>query len=959
MADPFYGALGAAAAPHGRGFLGSVTHVLGKTITNLEDAAIGSAGAAVKGGEYAFTHNPVDTLSQIPGIAENIAKGTFQDLQHPLRNPGYTLLDLLGIAGGAGGLLGRVGEAGRVAAGTSKLADLGTGGLSQSRQLTHALLHGPAPEARFFKSGDLAQKAGYFSKNPTIKAAQKLLDRAHEVNPDFAIPGLFKSQDARIFKAGRVENILQPFTRNIARDLPAKLVAKYKGLTPAEFVAGRVVAEGVTPEARIAYHEKQLASGLPERLARETRQQIGLLEGARQFLTTKDVQLSNGEIHQLPVVKPEHEKLAQFVEDARNLSNMKDDALMGAGALTEKAHVNRLLGPLNLISGRGLPENLGTLRKSLAQQRRIDGATPSAKQLNLQAHISHLEGQMKLGEEDPTTAPLHDKELAQNLFYMPYKLERGGKTTVSMTTAYKGGKPTTPSRLTHEFKGEILKGGTGRLDLAHVLAENYIESSRFLHFKDMYDRLQKSAVDDPNLIPAEYRQAILSPGSKQFPKELRFAQDLLQRSPSEELTGGKAEAAARWFEPVRRFIFNPTPEEEKIYGVKYIDKRQLGGLNEQNPLLTAFDNPTFRRVVKFTDAVNSGQKAALLYLKPAYLFPNGLGNLALNLVQQGFLAPANLAKSTVLLRRIDPEVRASIRTAMGGGLTHILESDKSVAGRITSGSNKLASVYGKIIDDPFRFSSFLHEARLEGFVKPEELKALTQDEKYHDTFEQVTKRANDEIIDYERLGPGEQSILRRLVFFYPWVKGSSRYAVQMVTNHPTAAGLVGQAGKQETDFAHSILGNVPSYAEGIVPSGPVKNGIVDVQNPNSFAILQQPAELMKEIQNLFGKSNPDLSAAQNLTPVDSAFLDLLTSGASNPFHKAGTPAYKTALDDIYGGNPLKSLIDNFTSQRKPGAVYPQQTHLEALARFGLTGGLTKRPYNIAAGQANAYRQEHP
>lgn len=971
------------AAPHssgGGGITGFVEHLVGKTASNLESAAI-NAPAGLYHLAGGLIHHPIRT-------GEQLVQSEWSDLKHPLRNPGYTLLDALGLAGGVGAIAGRAGELGRVAAGTSEwakpveLADGTVSTASTGSQLAKAALLGPKAENRFLSLSDSNEKVPYgtYSKNVLFKAGQKQLDTLREAHPD---AHLLRTQRDRVKVAQRAQHTID---MNKIRDLPASLVARYKGLSKEEFVASRVIAEGASIPDRIKYHEEQIASGeLKPREIKESRNQIDLLRKAEPLIENRELTTASG-THVLPFPKDENSRLAHFVNDSRVLAHQREQGLIGAGMLTNAEHphdaelinagggqvpegrltassIGRILGPKNVIEGRGLPVNLTTLRKAVAQVERI--APGSDKLGELKAQLAEEERKVAVDEHGVPTAPegdrpIFDEELANHLFRVPYAIKTTPKTLVSRRFGYEGGKTKAPSSVTHAFQAAILKRGGGRLDLAHVNAESYLEAHRFLYLKDLRQKLFASSSANPEDIPEQYRVPMLADWRKNIPVELKMSQDLLHSH--ENPTWEQAEAGGRWYDQMRKWIFHPTQETAATNGVRYIDKRMLGGLDDENPLLSALSNPTVRKVVKFTDAVNEGQKAALLYLKPAYLIPNALGNVALNLVQQGFLAPLNLARATVLLKRMDPGLRSAIRTAMGGGLSRILEGDTSVLGKVTRGGNFLADKYGKLIDDPFRFSAFIHEARSHGFSSNQEIDALIHNPKYKDDLNAVTSSANDAIINYERLGPGEQAILRRLIFFYPWVKGSSRYAFQFTTDHPVAAGGASQTGKEgEKDIADEI-GKVPSFAEGLIPYGAKnKKGIATVGNPSSFSILQTPAQIAEEVGNLVAhRPNRDLSVVNELSPVDTFLTDLATLGQLSSNKKATKQsAFRTAAEDTFANQPVYSLLQHLTGTAPQGKMYPHDSKLGALSRFALLGGLTPRQLNTGEATKLYYSERNP
>jgi hypothetical protein len=406
-----------------------------------------------------------------------------------------------------------------------------------------------------------------------------------------------------------------------------------------------------------------------------------------------------------------------------------------------------------------------------------------------------------------------------------------------------------------------------------------------------------------------------------------------------------------------------------IPGYKWVDDRTLGFLDKQNPLWSAFEHPIPRMLIKGADAINSIQKDMILYLKPAYAFPNAFGNLFLNIVQQGLFAPVNLAKSFKLFNGLKPETIEKIRTLMGGGAAEQLKSP-GFAGGVHRVSNAFASGYGKFVDDPFRFASFLHEARLDGFSSQSELEQLLTDPAHADQVEAIANRANEAILNYDRMGPGEQAILRRLVFFYPWLKASTRYAGYFAREHPVMAGMTSPLGQMGEERQKSILGDLPSFMEGAIPftgrQGSYWNPTAKVGLASSAAILQEPADLAKIVTNLVSSHpNLDLTAFSNLTPVDAAMLALGTAGKiSSTRHDVNQSPFVTALHEAFGGNPLfgnsSSLLEQLTGgPASPNAIYNSNSMRDALLKFLVWGTLGPRQVNIPAANYSAWLQQNP
>lgn len=1019
-----------------------IGHEVGRTVSNVEDMAINAIPGTyhLVGG---LINHPVSTI-------ENVGKSYLQVAEHPLRNPGYTLADILGLTSGAGAVLGRTAEVGgivsRGGALDSGLADsiastveknpgmsvadaassLGRKGelnravdpltgepKSVGSQVTQALIHGLAPRERLLtdsESGLAPQHGWWYSKNPTIRAAQNLVDQAHLKFPDSTTapiwkilnPLLWRSQAGRISSAAKALAVTEKNTERAAGQIFAR---KYAGLSDPMHLAARMVAEGTTADALKAMHEKWMDSGiLNEKALSETQKRLPVIDEANQLLDEETHTLPSGRQETVPVPKPDQPELQKYISEAKLISDKRTTAARVAGILSHESHISRTVGPMNFVKYGEVPETLSRIQKQITGRENahlmnplIDHAKNAEKLALLHRRLERAKGNLTdeeraslpSGEYNPLVGDDSEALVKQaGLFRVPYEIEKPGLRSFGSTAfrrAWKGGTKEPPSTFTHHFQGGVLKHGGGITNTAKLLAESYTEAHRFLAFKANRDRILATGKKTPAGIPAAYR-VLMRDDRQHIPGVLSHTaatERAFLEKPS--LNPDESVAAGRLYEGLRAHTFPQvretlskisgvthdqiskllTSEDEKgfraIPGYVWVDKRTLGGLDKQNPLFSSFDEPKIRSAFHLFDAVNNAQKAAVLYLKPAYAVPNMLGNAALNLVQQGFLAPLNLAKSVFAFRMLDDETRAIIKGGMGEGFADTLKQE-GFHGGIARATNKLAAGYGKFVDDPFRFSAFLHEARLNGFVTKEQLHALTHEERFHEELHGIFNRANDEIINYERLGPGEQAVLRRLVFFYPWVKGSTRYASQFVKNHPVTAGLTGEAGQQGTDFLKKEFpGGLPSYAEGLIPFGKNHEGLQNVLNPSSAAILNEPADLLKLAANLVqGHPNPDLTFASNLAPGDAGLLALLTAGqVTSVPHPASWSPIHSALNETFGGNPLLQLKNSLTGKPKANALYPDSSVAHALLRYALLGGLASRTLNVPKAALTHYRQTHP
>jgi hypothetical protein len=318
-------------------------------------------------------------------------------------------------------------------------------------------------------------------------------------------------------------------------------------------------------------------------------------------------------------------------------------------------------------------------------------------------------------------------------------------------------------------------------------------------------------------------------------------------------------------------------------------------------------------------------------LKPAYAAPNLLGNLALNLVQQGFAAPRNLRDAARLNAEAGSDVVAAVDALMGEGISGALSSQ---LGPLSTATHFGARQWSRVVDLIPRRAAFLHEARKAGYRTAEDLERLVTDQALHGELLQVTKRANKAIIDYGDLGPVEQAIVRRVFFFYPWLKGASSWSVHFLTEHAAqtaATGELGQLGEQVQQEA--FPGGLPSWAHALIPTGGRSHGLPTTLNPASVSILQTPAEIAAAAASVVrGDSRPLTDLGSFYAPGPSLIAALVQGKG------------RKALTDVARSQPLVRAAGG----GKPSKTYPYQG--EALQRalyYALGGAFVPRATNPA------------
>jgi hypothetical protein len=677
---------------------------------------------------------------------------------------------------------------------------------------------------------------------------------------------------------------------------PAHALAKIK-LPLAKQKALQVVAEGVPVADRIRFHEGALPH-LTGKLAASTRKEIAALKASAQYVH---------DVSGMPRIRPEHADLAEIYQKAHAVATKREELLGVTPKLARDA------------SGKVIRE------QALADESAANRITGPGHVINPEHHF------------DPNLVP--------ELFRVPHA-SRKALPALGQMSGYKGGIGKTPGSL-KKTEYALLKSGAFRNDTTKLVAESYLEAHRFsalMKHRDEFLQLAHDTKQSEHDIPIR-TDALLN---RPWPKVLN---DLSEKP---ALSKGDIRALGTHYEDARNDVFpaeSIVKLEEGLLGegkhpqVQWIDSRVLGGLNEANPIIA-----WPKKGVTVFDGINNASRAAILYLKPAYAVPNILGNAALNIVQQGWGAPTQVGRSARLWAKLDKETRAVVRQAMGEGVTGSLHTEAGVG---TKAINKMAELWSGPVDTPFRVNAFFYEARRFGYKTPAQIRKLMGDEK---ELLKVAREANSEIIDYGRMGRFEQGIIRRVIFFYPWVKGSSVYAARFITTHPQQAALAGQLGKQGAAQDAKDLGALPSYAEGLFKVGQ-RGGNPLVVNPSSAGVLQTPADLLKMVQEL-GNGHPGqaFNMGQNFTPALQAALTILTHSGARKNESSLAAAERQLVAGLPAVTTAQGIMHPPADSGHP-RVYPR-TARDVLLHY-LVGGLAPTPLNLSKAHAAKYLEDHP
>jgi hypothetical protein len=486
--------------------------------------------------------------------------------------------------------------------------------------------------------------------------------------------------------------------------------------------------------------------------------------------------------------------------------------------------------------------------------------------------------------------------------------------------------------LAHEYTGSLQRSGRQRSDATRLAAESFKQAQRYAALERGHRQLLAAARETPEEAGGQFAIPIRT--TVAIPEGLRRLvrrQDVgtLTRADVKDLGQGDLESFAK-------ALFPDPKELADMKGVKWIDSRLLGGLRGQS---ASFGGGAG----SFLDAVNSPFRAALLYTKPSYAL-NLVQALGTNVIQQGVFTPLNLRRALGLAKQLGAEDQHALFSLAGQGRSRALEA----TGAASRAINSSAEFWNVIVDRYPRVASLLHEMRREGLNTPEKIHALLNDPRYEAKLVEITRRGNKEAIEYGDLSPFEKNVLRRALFFYPWMRAATLYSLRFPKEHPIQAAAYAQLGAQGHERSVKAFGPFVDYGPGtagLVPIG--KNRGANLSNLNTFST---PVELGEAIADptkipqmagplpgaiytaishktplgveLPATKNPYAAAAQQLT-------DLVPLMQAVNRAKAPPPTDKVVKQPIYPKG-VQAAVERYVG----GSAFPQPVNKPALAAKG-------------------------
>lgn len=383
-------------------------------------------------------------------------------------------------------------------------------------------------------------------------------------------------------------------------------------------------------------------------------------------------------------------------------------------------------------------------------------------------------------------------------------------------------------------------------------------------------------------------------------------------------------------------------------GFKWVDRKTLGQLGRPSiPLPSRFG--------RFVDAANAGQTAATVYYKLGHVATRAGTDAMTNLVQ-GSLNPVAMTKAFRVWRGLSEEERDQALAGVGGGgFSALPQEGLGPVGRVARAGS---GFWAHKVDAPSRFLALHYEATRSGFGSLDKFKALLQEAKDpshlqpHEraTVDGVFARADRAAIRYDGLNDFEKRYVQRAIWFYPWIKGATRFAGHTLVEHPAKSAGLGIAGANSAQQAARDLGPQPSYNAGYFKVGGTL-GMPTVVNASTVSPLATPAEVT---QSLLHANTP--TQAEQLSSYLSPALGTLARAA---FHvdelgrASKTGILNQAAKGVVSTTPELALIHGLTAtpDNQARKMFPTDPR-EALLRF-LIGSIFPRTMNVPVANRSA------
>lgn len=366
-------------------------------------------------------------------------------------------------------------------------------------------------------------------------------------------------------------------------------------------------------------------------------------------------------------------------------------------------------------------------------------------------------------------------------------------------------------------------------------------------------------------------------------------------------------------------------------GGRYVSRHAVGDLGK-----TGAPRGTIARKM---DAFNSAVTTGTVYAKPSHV-PQRYVTDAITSLFSGALTSRKTGQFVKNLEKsLTPQEHMAWEQATGlHGYLALPHEGESLAAR---SATKGANFFAQHVDARFRRMNLAHEAQKVGINTPQEFRKLLKFAKDPSKrikiadaqkYEQVLRRTDRTSMMYDGLTPTERATVSRAIWFYPWMKAATRFGGHVAAEHPLAAAGMTAEGHLGRDWQKKEFGALPSFGLGYIPlEGGRKESSAGWLAPfNTTGQVIQTAMHPHDI-------------AQNLNPATQVAASMLGLG--------GGAASGNALSEGLSPLPEFSILKDYLNPsfaKKKTHLFPHNPSEDWLTRFGIGPSYPRRINRKAA-----------
>lgn len=534
--------------------------------------------------------------------------------------------------------------------------------------------------------------------------------------------------------------------------------------------------------------------------------------------------------------------------------------------------------------------------------------------------------------------------------------------------------------IVHKSGGILFGQGRARRG-SRVVLEDFLRSARTNARDQQVERAAEFA--KPLNVTLENPTGLENGHVFYNPEGVKIARKMRESIKEDELLARTPREIQRVAEDRRQLLEQHAfPKEEEARALlaagdsklQQIDQRIAAAYQGGRLRLDREAHPLLHGLVSTLDATNNLSRLGVLYLKGAFVPANFLGNVAFGGLHQGPWFAPNMLRATgkllgdlkpETLRRLDTEVGSGAAVAVSGGAVGPL-------GRFTE---KVAHVSNAGADLLPRRAAIIYELRKKGYTSDAKVNALLDGARAGERdplaeLNQASETAERAMVQFRGMHPDARAVITRAIFIAPWLRGATKYGLRMPFDRPIRADLTAHAGQEGHDYAHRLLGALPSYFESLAPTGPARKAfgttVAPVVNPLAVTPIGTLGDMLKAASYPFKTKQVPASERpiQYLQPMLGAALEAATG--HNYFYGQDYPArmgpaeifLKSGIGSFPGVHSLQTATGPGRPRQQEGSAanqaqfIPEHGWSAAARELGL-GSLRTRLLNLPAAHAAA------